>query len=136
LIDVDLAAMHDLTASRKNFETRFSNRRDKRILDLADAPVLLAHLLLPFFVMKKVALFLLFAVAVAYYFGYEPSDLIPSLPTTNSRPPRVRPAPATQEPTPAAAPQRSSGALVAAGAPDGSLANRWEPYPSASPKKP
>ena len=96
------------------------------------ALVLLAHLLLPFLAMTKVALFLLGAVAVAYYFGYEPSDLIPSGPTP---PPKVRRAPAAPEQTPAAAPQRSSGSLVA-DAQDGSLANRWKPDPSASPGKP
>src|ERR1700682_6124612 len=85
-----------------------------------------------FLVMKKLALFLLFAVAVAYYFGYEPSDLIPSGPTP---PPKVRHAPAAPEQQPGAAPQRSGGALVAADAQDGSLVNRWKPYPSASPVK-
>jgi len=82
--------------------------------------------------MNKVALFLLFAVAVAYYFGYEPSDLMPSGPTP---PPKVRHAPAAPEQTPGAAPQRSSGSLVA-DTQDGSLANRWKPYPSVSPGKP
>jgi hypothetical protein len=95
----------------------------------------LAHLLLVFFVkMKNLALFLLFAVALAYYFGYEPSDLIPSGPTP---PPKARRAPAPPEQSPAAAPQRSSGSLVAATeTQDGSLASRWNAYPSASPKKP
>gem|GEM_PF-2447691 len=94
---------------------------------------MLAHLLLLFLVMKKAALFLLFAVAVAYYFGYEPSDLIPSGPTP---PQKVRRAPAAPEQTPGAAPQRSSGSLVASETPDGLLANRWKPYPSPSPVKP
>ncbi|HWY50750.1 MAG TPA: hypothetical protein VNW72_04640 [Chthoniobacterales bacterium] len=84
--------------------------------------------------MKKLALFLLFALAVAYYFGYEPSDLIPSGPTP---PPKVRRAPAASpEQTPGTRPQPSIGALVASQPDDGSLANRWKPYPSASPVKP
>jgi hypothetical protein len=82
--------------------------------------------------MKKLALVLLLAVAVMYYFGYEPSDLIPSGPTSL---PKVRHAPAAPEQTPGAAPQRTGGALVAAQAPDGSLANRWKAYPSATPVK-
>jgi hypothetical protein len=94
----------------------------------------LAHLLLLFIAMKKTALFLLCAVAVAYYFGYEPSDLIPSGPTPPSK---ARRAPVAPEQTPAAPPQRSSGSLVASTEiQDGSLANRWKPYPTASPKKP
>jgi hypothetical protein len=83
--------------------------------------------------MKKVGLLVLGAVAVAYYFGYEPSDLIPSGPTP---PPKVRRAPAAPEQTPGAAPQRSSGNTTAAETQDGSLANRWKPYPSPSPGKP
>jgi hypothetical protein len=84
--------------------------------------------------MKNLALFLLFAVALAYYFGYEPSDLIPSGPTP---PTKARRAPAAPEQTPAAAPQRSSGSLVAATeTQDGSLTNRWKAYPSVSPGKP
>src|SRR5438270_1839721 len=70
-----------------------------------------AHLLLLFLVMKNLALFLVFAVAVAYYFGYEPSDLIPSGPTPA---PKVRRTPAAPEQTPGTPPQRSSGSLVAA----------------------
>jgi hypothetical protein len=94
----------------------------------------LAHLLLVFWCkMKKIALVLLLAVAVMYYFGYEPSDVIPSGPTLPSK---VRHAPAAPEQTPGAAPQRSSGALVASETQDGLLANRWKPYPSASPGKP
>jgi len=70
-------------------------------------------------------MFLLGAVAVAYYFGYEPSDLIPSGPTP---PKKVRRAPAAApEQTPGAAPQKNSGSLVASEAQDGSLANRWKP---------
>jgi hypothetical protein len=86
--------------------------------------------------MKKVALVVLGVVAVAYYFGYDVTDLIPSLPTTNTRPQRVRPASAAAEQTPGATPQRSSGNTTAAETQDGSLTNRWKPYPSASPGKP
>ena len=79
--------------------------------------------------MKKLAVLLLIAVAVAYYFGYEPSDLIPSVPVNNTRV-RHTAAPAEQNTRPAP----TSPSLVAVNAPDGSLANRWTPYPSASPK--
>jgi hypothetical protein len=86
--------------------------------------------------MKKLVLLLVFAVAVAYYFGYEPYDLIPSWPTSSTPAPRVRHAAAAPEQTPAAAPQQTSGNSVVVNGPDGSLANRWKPYPTTSPAKP
>lgn len=87
--------------------------------------------------MKKVLAVLLIAVAVAYYFGYDVTDFIPSLPTSNTPQPKVRHAPAPAEQTQNAAPAPSSGgSSVIANSSDGSLANRWQPYPSPSPKKP
>jgi hypothetical protein len=86
--------------------------------------------------MKTVVLFVLLAAACALYFGYEPYDLIPSWPKSNTPPPKVRRAPAAVEQTPATAPQRSGGNVVIAEATDGSLEHRWKPYPTPSPTKP
>jgi hypothetical protein len=87
--------------------------------------------------MKKVLAVLLIAVVVAYYFGYDLSDFIPSWPASNTPHPKVRRAPAPAEQTQNAAPVPSSGgSSVIANSSDGSLANRWQQYPSPSPKKP
>ncbi len=70
-------------------------------------------------------LLVLVALAAAYYFGYSPSDFIPSFQASNTPPPKVRRTPAaTQEATaPTAQPaQRSAGASD-----DGSLEHRWKP---------
>ena len=85
--------------------------------------------------MKTLVPILLVAFAAAYYFGYEPSDFIPSFQPTP--PPKVRhgagpPAEQTQNAAPAPA---RSGSIVVANGPDGSLENRWTPYPSSSPTK-
>jgi hypothetical protein len=77
--------------------------------------------------MKAIAAVLLFALAVAYYFGYEPSDFIPSFSTTNTPPHRARHAPAPTEETPNPTPVRTSNSNVVAQAPNGSLADRWKP---------
>ena len=118
--------------------------------------------------MKKVLAVLLIAVAVAYYFGYDVTDFIPSWSTSNNRPARVKRAPAPAEQprnAPPAPAQSSGGSSVVANSSDGSLtnrwsganansydgslvdrwcpygsgaslANRWQSYPSPSPKKP
>jgi hypothetical protein len=83
--------------------------------------------------MKTVVMLVLLAAACALYFGYEPYDLIPSWPKSNTPPPKVRRAPAVAEQAPATAPQRSGGSSVIAEAPDGSLEHRWKPYPTPSP---
>jgi hypothetical protein len=77
--------------------------------------------------MKMLATLLLITLAVAYYFGYEPSDLIPSFSTNNTPPHRVRHAPAPTEETQNAAPARANNSQVVAQAPDGALADRWKP---------
>lgn len=89
--------------------------------------------------MKKVLAVLLIAVGVAYYFGYDVSDFIPSFGASSTPPPKVRRAapPAPTEQTQNASPVQSrGGSTVIANASDGSLSNRWSPYPSPSPKKP
>jgi len=87
--------------------------------------------------MKTLALLLLLAVAVAYYFGYEPYDLIPSWPASNTPPPKVRRAQApAPEQAPAAAPQRTGGSVVIAEGPDGTLEHRWQKFPAPSPARP
>jgi len=89
--------------------------------------------------MKNVAAVLLVAVAIAYYMGYEPWELIPSSSwfSSSTPPPKVRraapPPPADQ--APAVQPQRTSSATVTAGRPDdGSLEHRWTS--TNSPTKP
>jgi len=82
--------------------------------------------------MKKLAVLLLIALAVAYYFGYEPSDLIPSVPGNNTPSARVRPTASPEEQKARLAPSKPS--LVAVNAQDGSMANRWTPDASAPPK--
>lgn len=77
--------------------------------------------------MKMLAAVLLVALAVAYYFGYEPSDLIPSFSVTNTPPHRARHAPAPTEETPNPTPVRTNNSNVVARAADGSLADRWKP---------
>lgn len=85
--------------------------------------------------MKKLVPLLLVALAVAYYFGYEPSDFIPSF-SNNTPPPKVRRAAPPAEQTQNAAPVRVSGGnVVVAQAPDGSLEHRWTPYPSSTAAK-
>ena len=74
--------------------------------------------------MKAIAMVLLGCLAVAYYFGYDPSDLIPSIPT-NSPPHRARQAAAPTEATPN--PTQSSTGNVVVQSQDGSLASRWKP---------
>ena len=77
--------------------------------------------------MKAIATVLLVALAVAYYFGYDPSDLIPSIPTNNAPPHRARQAAAPVEETQNATPARSVTSNVVARAQDGSLDTRWKP---------
>ncbi len=83
--------------------------------------------------MKKVLAVLLIAVAIAYYFGYDVTDFIPSLPGNNAPQPRARRAPAaapaeqTQNAAPAPAPARSSGGTTAiTNSSEGSMASRWQ----------
>ena len=93
--------------------------------------------------MKQVAAVLLVAVAITYYMGYEPWELVPALESfvpTSTPPPKVRraakPPPAADQAA-APQPQRNSGSIVIAGAADdGSLEHRWESYPNSSPTKP
>jgi len=77
--------------------------------------------------MKMLGALLLIALAAAYYFGYEPSDFIPSFSTNNTPPHRVRHAPAPTEETQNAAPPRTNNSHTVSQAPDGSLADRWKP---------
>ena len=77
--------------------------------------------------MKALLALLLVALAAAYYFGYDPSDFIPSFSTNNAPPHRVRHAPAPTEETQNAAPAPANNSHVVAQAPDGSLADRWKP---------
>jgi len=79
--------------------------------------------------MKMLAMLLLVGVAVAYYFGYGPDDLIPSF-QTNTPPPKVRhsapaPAPAPAEQTHTAAPVRNNSNHATAD--EGALEHRWKP---------
>ncbi|HEV3392362.1 MAG TPA: hypothetical protein VG103_02525 [Chthoniobacterales bacterium] len=85
--------------------------------------------------MRNILAMLLIAVAIAYYFGYDVTDFIPSF-SGNSRPtPKARRAPAPAEQTQNTAPPVQSS-TVTANSSQGSLADRWSPYPSPSPKKP
>ena len=77
--------------------------------------------------MKMLAMLLFVGVAVAYYFGYGPDDLIPSFQTTTP-PPKVRhsaPAAAPAEQTQTAAPVRNNSSVATAD--DGSMEHRWKP---------
>jgi hypothetical protein len=86
--------------------------------------------------MKKFLAVALIAIGVAYYFGYDLSDFIPSF-SGNSRPkPKVRRAPAPTEQTQSTTPEQSNTSTVTTNSSDGSLANRWQSYPSPSPTKP
>ncbi|HST29522.1 MAG TPA: hypothetical protein VLK27_01640 [Chthoniobacterales bacterium] len=76
--------------------------------------------------MKAVAALFLIGLAAAYYFGYDPSDFIPSF-QSSAPPPRGRREPAPTEETQNAAPARPNNSNVVAQAPDGSLASRWKP---------
>jgi len=79
--------------------------------------------------MKKFGAVLLVLAALGYYFGFEPSDLLPTLPT--SRPAaRDRHASATAQQPPAANPQPSVATTPIAQAADGSLENRWQKSPA------
>ena len=80
-----------------------------------------------FWGMKAIAMVLLVGLAVAYYFGYDPSDLIPSIPTNNPPSHRARHAAGPAEATQNATPTQSNTSNVVAQAQDGSLANRWKP---------
>jgi len=84
--------------------------------------------------MRNVLLVILVVGALGYYFDFSPTDLLPSLPNNGAARERVRRAPAAPEQTPATAPRPSSTAIVPGA--DGSLANRWNQNPSASPGKP
>lgn len=85
--------------------------------------------------MRNFLLVVLALAAVAWYFGIDPTDFLPTVPQSDAARDRVRHAPAAPEQTPGAVPQRSSASLVA-DAQDGSLVNRWKPDPSVSPRKP
>jgi hypothetical protein len=75
--------------------------------------------------MKMLALLLFVGVAVAYYFGYGPDDLVPSF-QTSAPPPKVRhSAPAPAEQTQTAAPVRNNSNVATAD--DGSMEHRWKP---------
>jgi hypothetical protein len=82
---------------------------------------------------KTVLLLVLLAALVAFYFGYEPSDLLPSFNSGPAAPPKARhtsnrpaePAAPTSEPP-------RNTAIVIAGAPDGSADRRWSPYPNTT----
>lgn len=76
--------------------------------------------------MKALLALLLVALAAAYYFGYDPSDFIPSF-SSNTPPPKVRRATQPAEHPQNAAPLRSNNINAVAQAPDGSLADRWKP---------
>jgi hypothetical protein len=88
--------------------------------------------------MKKLLAVPLVGLAVAYYLGYEPADFIPSFGVSNTPPPKVRHAAATEHASaPAAQPERQQdGRVVIAEEQDGSLEHRWTPYPKSSPTKP
>jgi hypothetical protein len=87
--------------------------------------------------MKKVLVVLLIAAAVAYYFGYDVTDFIPSLPGNSAPAPKVRRASApTEQPQNAPPVQRDARITAFASSFDGSLANRWSADPSPSPQKP
>jgi hypothetical protein len=78
--------------------------------------------------MKKLLAFLLIAVAIAYYFGYEPSDFIPSFQASSAPPPKDRrPPPPSAEQTPNLGPVRT---VTAAAPDDGSLDHRWQSSPA------
>jgi cell division protein FtsN len=118
------------------FETPGSNKLKLRSHEQATHGAVAAPLLLGSD-MKNILAVLLIAVAIAYYFGYDVTDFIPSF-SGNSRPtPKARRAPAPAEQAQNAAPvQSSSTSAVTTNSSDGSLADRWSPYPSPSPKRP
>jgi len=72
--------------------------------------------------------------AVGYYFDISPTDFLPSLPTNDAARERHPSRSAAQ--SPATQPQPSTASTPIAVASDGSLATRWSPEPSPSPKKP
>ena len=85
--------------------------------------------------MKNLVVLLLIALAAAYYFGYEPSDFIPSFSAKSTPPPKVRRAPAPAQVAVTEAP-RAGGTTVIAQGPDGSLEHRWIPSAASSQPKP
>lgn len=121
----------DLPSVRSGLELRLRPGRhvdEVGFRNFTCPPVLLACLMLFLGVeMKGIAMVLLVGLAVAYYFGYDPSDLIPSIPTNNAPPHRARQAAAPVEETQNATPARSVTSTAVAGAQDGSLDNRWKP---------
>jgi hypothetical protein len=86
--------------------------------------------------MKPIILLILLAAAVAFYFGYEPYDLVVMFKPTTTEPvkhARVKTAEATEQ-----APERGNTTIVDAPAPDGSLQQRWPKTvstPTPSPAK-
>jgi len=76
--------------------------------------------------MKGIATVLLVALAVAYYFGYDPSDLLPTIPTAKAPSHRARHEVTAAEEAQKATPAPTNNSAVAQ-AQDGSLANRWKP---------
>jgi hypothetical protein len=90
-------------------------------------PVLLAHLLLiPWRKVKKLLGWGLLGIAVMYFYGYAPPDLLPSFPTIHTSGAKVR-ASEVREQAPAATPQRNAVTTTVTKTQDGSLANRWKP---------
>jgi hypothetical protein len=83
--------------------------------------------------MKTLVLLVLLGAAVAMYYGYGPSDLValfqPRPATVVKHSHATAPEPTSDAPTPVIV----HTTTVVASAPDGSLASRWSPYPSASP---
>jgi hypothetical protein len=87
--------------------------------------------------MKNFLVVLVIAVGVAYYFGYDVTDFIPSFSGNSAPTPKARRAPAPAEQAQSSAPVQSTvPSNASANSSEGSLANRWSPEPSPSPKKP
>jgi hypothetical protein len=85
--------------------------------------------------MKNLLLTVLAVAGLAYYFDFNLTDLFPTVPAHGAAA-RERHASGIANPQPAAQPQPSVAATPATNVADGSLANRWQSDPSASPKKP
>jgi len=118
----------DLITSRKIFVVEKPEQSTRKLIGAVAARFLVE--------MKKFALVLLLVAAVGYYFGIDPTDFLPTVPQSDAARDRVRHAPAAPEQTPGAQPAASAAITPIANSSDGSLANRWQPSPSPSPKKP
>jgi hypothetical protein len=80
---------------------------------------------------KTFVLLILLLAVVAFYFGYGPYDLVrafqPARPASIKRVHRAAPEPTSEQP------RTKNTSVVVATSPEGSLENRWSPYPSALP---